>query len=539
VMSWLSITVPLFGRGVPLAGVLWTAILLLGTVLAGILRKKRPRLILVFVLVDIFSAAAVCQWTMYRVGMEYKNYHPYDRKSPGYLLDQVFMIPQPNTLRVLSCGNAPVVADLLWIRGMQYYAQHYSQLTRPPAKGEGLVNLLLAIKTLDPFFIPVYKWGALALSDKMNDPVDGYWTFSEWRRDGSRSLIWTGDPKTGTRGAEVGIREFLLPGAMIVPGMDWVTYVMEAGFTAWWYLDNRDLAGKILLMGASRAGNLAAVLLPRQEIPEWVFTKDYKNAAIVKEFLNKLAIMETQGDNPANLQQAVNVFVNRLSDAVKRGDETNQTIAIRHLSEVFSRMMRLKLEDSERIYLHRYLMVPASIEDLAGNVPEPSESLRPYIQNLVLALKTALNIDLGDRIELPWPPEKPFTYVPEGGGLALRSELEEKEGRQVRGLNFLLKKYWEEKGRAPDNLESLAPEYLQALPQNPFGNIYRVDQFSQPPVVTIETSTEAPTDEKRRELAVVRLQSLLKIAEKQPRWNAKEIQDDLDRCQAAVQQDRN
>jgi hypothetical protein len=183
-------------------------------------------------------------------------------------------------------------------------------------------------------------------------------------------------------------------------------------------------------------------------------------------------------------------------------------------------------------------MVPESVEDLVGRVPEPSESLQPYVWGLVRKLEETLQIDLSEEIEMPWPQEKYFVYVPGGEGPALRSELESKEAQQMRGLDVFLERYWNEKGRAPDSIEDLVPEYLQAAPQDPLGNLYRVDQLSDPPKVFIEASPEVLTDQKRRELALVRLAVLLKTAEKGRRWNPKEIQDDLDRCQAAVKQDR-
>lgn len=528
-MDILTAPINVLGKEIPLAVVVLGTILIVGTATTCVLRRRLSRLLIFFVFADVFMGTALCQWYIYRIGVEYKTYHPYSKKVPGYLLDAISLTPRPDTLRLLSFGNTAVTADVLWIRGLQFYAQHYSRLTRPPAKGEGLVNLFLAIRDLDPCFEPTYRWGAFTTSDAMNDKERGYWRMSDRHPDGSRSLEWVGDPSTGMgdptkgkRGAEIGIREFLIPAALTFPGNKPDAYLMDAAFTAWWSLDNRDMAVKILLYGASRAGRLAAVLMPGGRIPDWVFSNDYPNAPVVREFLNKLALVKKQGDSPEKMQQALQLFLGRLRGAATSGDEANAALSITHISEVFQRMMLLSLENAEKTYIREHLLAPESIADLTDVQPGPSDAKIPtpnrlieLIQGIQFYLQREFGEDRAKQLSLPWPIQDVFYYTQNGDGIGVKQQLEQDEGLQVQAINIVLKRHWDEGQNVPKDVEALYKlGGLKDLPESPFGNVYRIDAVSQPPTVSLEISIGPPSIEKRRRIAGERLQAFLQSAKK-------------------------
>ncbi len=74
---------------------------------------------------------------------------------------EVIWLPSAEALRRWSFGFEGLLADLYWLRTVQYYGQ---RAFRPGARFEHLEHLLTLVTTLDPQFIAAYRFGAIFLA---------------------------------------------------------------------------------------------------------------------------------------------------------------------------------------------------------------------------------------------------------------------------------------------------------------------------------------------------------------------------------------
>ncbi len=85
--------------------------------------------------------------------------------------DRIFLLPRKEILKRLSMGNEKAVADLLWIRGVQFFGGNYTTLVKEGMeyKGEGIRKLFYIIQYLDPKFYQVYEFGAFVFNEGLRD----------------------------------------------------------------------------------------------------------------------------------------------------------------------------------------------------------------------------------------------------------------------------------------------------------------------------------------------------------------------------------
>ncbi|NIA14120.1 MAG: hypothetical protein GWP08_08565 [Nitrospiraceae bacterium] len=79
--------------------------------------------------------------------------------------EELLYLPNEKLLVHFTGGMDSIIADLLWIRCIQYTAEHF--------KGDGeylwLYHMCSVITRLDPYFMPVYRYGGIFLSSLKAD----------------------------------------------------------------------------------------------------------------------------------------------------------------------------------------------------------------------------------------------------------------------------------------------------------------------------------------------------------------------------------
>lgn len=88
------------------------------------------------------------------------------KKSPHELIGELMYFPSGIAIRALSMGFYTPLADLIWLRFVQYYGEH--RLT--DAKFELMYHILDVLTTLDPHFLYAYTLGGLMLIAETKKP---------------------------------------------------------------------------------------------------------------------------------------------------------------------------------------------------------------------------------------------------------------------------------------------------------------------------------------------------------------------------------
>lgn len=75
---------------------------------------------------------------------------------------------RPEVTKILAMGHDSTLADLLWIRAIQYFGGNFSTLNRPEKK-PGMVNLFRIMTALDPHFASAYQFGGFVMNESIKD----------------------------------------------------------------------------------------------------------------------------------------------------------------------------------------------------------------------------------------------------------------------------------------------------------------------------------------------------------------------------------
>lgn len=75
---------------------------------------------------------------------------------------------RPEVTKILSLGHDATVADLLWIRAIQFFGGNFSSLNKPEKK-PGMVNLFRNMVALDPHFAAAYQFGGFVMNESIQD----------------------------------------------------------------------------------------------------------------------------------------------------------------------------------------------------------------------------------------------------------------------------------------------------------------------------------------------------------------------------------
>ena len=100
------------------------------------------------------------------------QYNIFNRRITYSSEDRIFLLPRKEILRRASLGHEMTVADLLWIRGVQFFGGNFTTLIKEGQeyKGEGIRKLFSTLQYLDPQFYQVYEFGAFVFNEGLQDP---------------------------------------------------------------------------------------------------------------------------------------------------------------------------------------------------------------------------------------------------------------------------------------------------------------------------------------------------------------------------------
>jgi len=76
---------------------------------------------------------------------------------------------RPAVTKILAFGHDSTLADLLWVRAIQYFGGNFSTLNNA-TKRAGMINLFRNMVALDTKFHAAYKFGGFVMNESMKDP---------------------------------------------------------------------------------------------------------------------------------------------------------------------------------------------------------------------------------------------------------------------------------------------------------------------------------------------------------------------------------
>ena len=117
--------------------------------------RRSSSLLLVGVLV--LAGAAIYS---IRSGLDYRRY-------AADVVEELTYYPSGRLLKVADLGFTSLVADVMWLRGIQYYGEHRSSDQRYPLAE----HIFSSITNLDPGFIGAYRFGAIVISEDAGSPA--------------------------------------------------------------------------------------------------------------------------------------------------------------------------------------------------------------------------------------------------------------------------------------------------------------------------------------------------------------------------------
>jgi tetratricopeptide (TPR) repeat protein len=93
-------------------------------------------------------------------GLDYRRY-AHD------VAEELMYYPSGRLLSVADLGFGPVIADVMWLRGIQYYGEH----RRTDIKYPLAEHIFSTITNLDPGFLGAYRFGAMVLAEDAGTPA--------------------------------------------------------------------------------------------------------------------------------------------------------------------------------------------------------------------------------------------------------------------------------------------------------------------------------------------------------------------------------
>jgi hypothetical protein len=112
---------------------------------------------LMLVAVAVLAAAATC---VIGTGLDHRRYS-------GDVVEELTYFPSGRLLKVADLGFSTLVADAMWLRGIQYYGEHRRTDREYPLAE----HIFSTLTDLDPSFIGAYRFGGLVLSEDAGTPA--------------------------------------------------------------------------------------------------------------------------------------------------------------------------------------------------------------------------------------------------------------------------------------------------------------------------------------------------------------------------------
>ena len=89
------------------------------------------------------------------------------RRYSNDVIEELTYFPSGRMLQVADLGFGSLLADAMWLRGIQYYGEHRKTDREYPLAQ----HIFSTITNLDPGFIGAYRFGALVLADDAGTPA--------------------------------------------------------------------------------------------------------------------------------------------------------------------------------------------------------------------------------------------------------------------------------------------------------------------------------------------------------------------------------
>jgi hypothetical protein len=91
------------------------------------------------------------------------------RRYSGDVMEELMYFPSGRVLSTASLGYDAMIADFLWLRGIQYYGEHH----RSDQEYHLARHIFSTITDLDPMFVGAYRFGAFVLAQDVGQPIAG------------------------------------------------------------------------------------------------------------------------------------------------------------------------------------------------------------------------------------------------------------------------------------------------------------------------------------------------------------------------------
>ena len=128
-----------------------------------------------------FITAIIC---FLIIGLSLHILHLQVRKTRGQNpLQELLYLPSGKYLKVVVLGFDNLVADILWLRGIQYFGGHFMG----DKNYAMLERIFEVITTLEPSFIDVYRFASMALGEEAQ------------KYQATTALLWKGVDRNPTR----------------------------------------------------------------------------------------------------------------------------------------------------------------------------------------------------------------------------------------------------------------------------------------------------------------------------------------------------
>ncbi|MBM3319108.1 MAG: hypothetical protein FJY73_00330 [Candidatus Eisenbacteria bacterium] len=92
------------------------------------------------------------------------------RRAATTLEQELAFYPSGRMLKPLASGFHNALADILWLRAIQYYGEH----RKTDLVFDKAAHVFRVLTDLDPHFVEAYRFGALVVVEDARDPKSGY-----------------------------------------------------------------------------------------------------------------------------------------------------------------------------------------------------------------------------------------------------------------------------------------------------------------------------------------------------------------------------
>lgn len=90
------------------------------------------------------------------------------RRKQYFDTNRITFVPRPETIKYMTLGYENVMADLLWVRAIQYYGSKFSRMKDHP---DDWYRLADALQALRPHFIKGSEFVAVAMAEGLREPA--------------------------------------------------------------------------------------------------------------------------------------------------------------------------------------------------------------------------------------------------------------------------------------------------------------------------------------------------------------------------------